>query len=402
MKAKISHHLFPLSFSITKVGILYLLAVFALSAVILRTSNNLLYLILATMISAFAVSSIVARNSLKHLSMSIRLPARVFAGDRVPVKILIRNGKNLFPSFSVRVEDPGRSARSVPRLKKIWNRKRDGGADNSAGITGEFHPAAYFPVLAADAETTRIAVHAFPRRGRFAPDTFRLSTRFPFGLFVHTERVPMDGEILVYPAVKNISSHYQRLPFLPGLLESAGKGDGGDLFSIRPYRDGESARVIDWKATAKTRELMSREFVREEEPHLLLILDTQVEEQERERYRKPFEEAVSLCASLTAYFIGRGAFVELLTPESHVPAGSGQDKLFEILKLLATIDYTGVRRPVGASTWLEEFFPGIQHGDVPKRIFSDKTFKIILTSKTGDAYPRKVRNSSHLIFFDEL
>jgi uncharacterized protein (DUF58 family) len=402
MRAKISYRLFPLSFSITKVGILYLLAIFALSAAILRTSNNLLYLILATMISAFAVSSIVARNSLKHLSMSIRLPARVFAGDRVPVKISIRNGKNLFPSFSVRVEDPGKSARSVLRLKKIWNRKRRGSADSSAGVPGEFRPAAYFPVLPADTETTRIAVHTFPRRGRFAPDTFRLSTRFPFGLFVHTERVPMDGEILVYPTVKNISSHYQRLPFLPGPLESSGKGQGGDLFSIRPYRDGESARVIDWKATAKTRELMSREFVREEEPRLLLILDTQVEEKERERYRKPFEEAVSLCASLTAYFLGRGAYVELLTPDSHVPGGSGHDKLFEILKLLATIDYTGVRRPVGASTWMEGFFPGVGHGDVLKRIFTDKTFKIILTSKNGDAYPREVRHSAHLIYFDEL
>lgn len=402
MSTKSSYRLFPLSFSITKAGIFYLLAVFALSAAILRAANNLLYLVLATMISAFAVSSIVSRNSLKHLSLLIHLPEKVFAGDRVPVKISVRNTKRIFPSFSVRVGGPGMSGLSDSRLKKKSKRKRAARHVDAAGNLSGFDPSAYFPALPAGVESTRIAVHSFPCRGRFAPDAFRLSTRFPFGMFVHSERVPVGGEILVYPTVKNISSYYERLPFLPGLLQSIGKGQGGDLFSIRPYREGESARVIDWKATARTRELMSREFTREEEPRLLLVLDTQMEEQERERHREEFEEAVSLCASLASYFIGQGAVVEFLTPHFYVQSGSGNDKLFEVLKLLATIDYTAVRLPDGASKWLEDFFPGIQNGEVLKRVFSDRAFKIILTSKNREAFPPAVRQSSHLIFFHEL
>jgi uncharacterized protein (DUF58 family) len=354
------------------------------------------------MISAFAVSSIVSRNSLKHLSLSIRLPDRVFAGDRVPVKISIRNTKFLFPSFSVRVEDRGRGGLSGFVLKKSGKRGHEGRGGDANGGPGGFYPETYFPVLAAGGAGTRIAVHFFPRRGRFAPDTIRLSTRFPFGLFVHTERVSIGGEILVYPTVKDISSYYQRLPFLPGLLASMGKGEGGDLFSIRPYRDGESARVIDWKSTARTRELMSREFTREEESRLLLVLDTQMEKREREKNREEFEEAVSLCASLAAHFIGQGAFVELLTPHFHVPGGAGHDKLFEILKLLATIDSSDAEIPATPAAWPEEFFPGIRNGEVLHRIFSDKTFKIILTSKSREAFPPAVRQSSHLIFLHEL
>ena len=78
MNVKSSYRLFPLSFAITRSGILHLLMIILLSLAAVNSSNNLLFVILATMISAFAVSSIVGRNSLKHISLSIHVPETVF------------------------------------------------------------------------------------------------------------------------------------------------------------------------------------------------------------------------------------------------------------------------------------------------------------------------------------
>jgi len=44
-----------------------------------------------------------------------------------------------------------------------------------------------------------------------------------------------------------------------GELESYQRGRGNDLYSIRDYQFNDSARHVDWKATARTGVLQVRE-----------------------------------------------------------------------------------------------------------------------------------------------
>ena len=66
--------------------------------------------------------------------------------------------------------------------------------------------------------------------------------------------------------------------FLRGEMQAHYRGRGGEFYRIRPYEPFESARHVDWKATAHTGELQVREFAREQEHLLEIFLDLETPE----------------------------------------------------------------------------------------------------------------------------
>ena len=116
----------------------------------------------------------------------------------------------------------------------------------------------------------------FPRRGVYRQDALGLQTRFPFGFLEKTRRVDSRMEAVVYPAVEPTEEFHEILPLVTGELESFLRGQGHDLYSIRDYQTSDSARHVDWKASAKTGMLQVREFAREDERRVLLVFDPSV------------------------------------------------------------------------------------------------------------------------------
>lgn len=385
----------PFSLRITREGLLYIAGVMALAVPAVNTGNNLLFIVIAALLSTIAVSGIVSRNSLKQLSLSLQMPENVFAGERVSIKVSMTNLKRFLPSFSIRVEDPEMSRRRSP-FRRLF-RWRATAAPDPASDTAVLRQAAYFPVLRPGETRSELTVQSFPRRGLYSLEGFWISTRFPFGFFRRGERVGARGTVLVYPLVQEISSYFHLLPFLPGHLEGLHVGPGEALFSIRKYQDGESARIIDWKASAKTGDLMAREYARDEESKFCLILDTRVPDPAPAGAGETFEKAVSLAASLAAHFLEGGAGIEFLTQEEYVPRGTGIDHLYRILRRLATVQPRPMTLAARESLW------NWDAGDAPlQQVLSDKVFKIIITSHPRGSFPPAIWRSSHVIFFDEL
>ena len=402
---RFSRRLFPFSVRITREGILFLTGVLVLSLAAINTGNNLLFIVLAAMLSTIAVSGIISRNSVKQVSLSLQLPENVFAGERVSIKISITNMKRIFPSFSIRVEDPelNRKHSSLFLLirRLIFHRLRQT-ADNETADRAMLRNAAYFPILRAGETRSELTVQSFPMRGIYSLDGFWISTRFPFGFFRRGERVAAKGDVLVYPVVQQISSFFHMLPFLPGHLEGLHVGPGENLFSIRKYQETESARIIDWKATAKTAELMAREHARDEESKFCLILDTRIPHQATAGSQDDFEKAVSLAASLAAHFLEEGAGLEYLTPYEYVPRGTGTDHLYRILRSLAVVRYERTPSMAATGFWDRASFSAVSNGPALQQILSDKVFKIIITAKPRGSFPSVIWRSSHVVFFDEL
>ncbi len=389
----------PVSFAVTGQGTLYLAAVLLLSFAAINSGNNLLFLVLASMLSAIIVSGIVARMSLRSVSVALQVPENVFEGERISIKVSLRNGKRFLPSFSISVEDTasagmGRSRR-VGRLRRADPWPGDKTADRAV-----LHHPAYFPIIPAGEMRTELVFQSFPRRGPYRLTGFRLSTRFPFGFFRRGERVRSQGEVLVYPSIQEISSYFNLLPFLPGHLEGSNLGPGENLYAIRKYREGESARLLDWKATAKTGELMAREYAREEESKICIILDTSIHSPAQAGRAAQFERAVSLAASLAAHFCGQGAELEFLTPGEYVPRGNGVAHLYRVLRSLALVTCTPA--VADARTDLSAELSGAVEKPVLQEILSDKVFKIIITSRPRNSLTSAIRRSSHVIHFDEL
>jgi len=370
----------------------------------INTGNNLLYIILATMLSTIAVSGIVSRSSLKHLQLSLQMPENVFVGEKVSIKISMKNLKRIFPSFSISVQDPDTSRMislsDLARRLFKGKRRQSGGSEPADGAM--FRQIAYFPILRPGELRSELMVQSFPRRGLYRLQGFFISTRFPFGFFRRGEHIDAAGEVLVYPNVQAISSFFHLLPFLPGHLEGRHVGQGENLLSMRKYHEDESARVIDWKATAKTGELMAREFAREEESKFCLILDTRIHGKTDKAYEDVFEKAVSLAASIAAHFIREGAGMEFLTPREHVPRGTGMNHLFRILRSLSVVKYEIAKSTDTQNPWHHGSFGNTENAQEIKQILSDKVFKIIITSKPRGSFSSAIWRSSHVVFFNEL
>jgi uncharacterized protein (DUF58 family) len=403
-KTRFLRRIFPFSFRITREGLLYLAGVLILSLAAINTGNNLLFMILAALLSTIAVSGIVSRNSLKQVFLSMQVPENVSVGERVSIKLSMTNLKRIFPSFSLRVEDPELSRQDSP--SGVWGpafaKQENGSSTNEALDCAMLRQAAYFPILRPGETRSELTVQSFPHRGLYTLEGFWLSTRFPFGFFRRGERVDAKGEVLVYPLVQEISSFFQVLPFLPGSLDGSNLvGPGENLFSIRKYQEGESARIINWKATAKTGELMALEYARDEESKFCLILDTRISVGDPAERHERFERAVSLAASIAAHFLKDGAALEFLTPQEYVPRGTGIDHLYRILRSLAVVQYESTTSAPEPS-WGRESFSVIGGRQDIDQILSDKVFKIIITSKPRGSFPSAIWRSSHVVFFDEL
>ncbi len=392
----------PFSFSITREGAVYILTVVVLALAALNTGNNLLFMIVATLLSAIVASGIVSRASLKSLSVSVQIPENVFEHEPFSLKISLRNQKRFFPAFSVLVEDLAlRRPSPASASFRQWVFRRGGPNTRESAINSSvLRRTAFFPVVRAGEKRIELVSQSFPRRGPYSLEGLRVSTRFPFGFFRRSEHIRAQGKVLVYPSIHELSGFFHLLPFLPGHIESRRHGHGESLYAIHKYAPGESSRLVDWKATAKTGELMSRQYARDEESIFCIILDTLIQLPLPGRYHEEFEKAVTLAASLTAHFIEEGAEVEFLTPFEHVPRWAGREQLYRVLRSLAVVDCQPAQ--AHASADLRGELSGIVDVDTLERILSDKLFKIIISSKPRGSFTSTVWRSSHVVYFDEL
>jgi len=134
---------------------------------------------------------------------------------------------------------------------------------------------------------------------------------FPFGLLVKRRSVDVAHELVVYPAVDATAELAQILPAIASDLSSLHAGQGQDLLRIRPYETGDSARHVDWKATAKSGALKVREFARDEQVRLRIVFDNPAAGQVS---AESYERGVRLAASLAWYFAHVSEMVSFVAP----------------------------------------------------------------------------------------
>lgn len=106
------------------------------------------------------------------------------------------------------------------------------------------------------------------KRGWASCGKIKIQTAYPFGLFFAWIWTNLDSKCLVYP------SREESPPPLPFHAQSEGKTNivihGEDFHGLKPFQSGDSMRLIAWKRTAQTGELISREFQQTQGEKLLL------------------------------------------------------------------------------------------------------------------------------------
>ncbi|MBN2510387.1 MAG: DUF58 domain-containing protein [Spirochaetales bacterium] len=99
-------------------------------------------------------------------------------------------------------------------------------------------------------------------------------------LFMWRRRISIycRNEGKTYPDFKRMLS--LAAPGLKGAYQSIGiksrrkRGEGMDFLSLRDYREGDSIRTIDWRATSRRGKPIVREYSESQDQQVLLILDT--------------------------------------------------------------------------------------------------------------------------------
>jgi uncharacterized protein (DUF58 family) len=361
---------YKMEYKITREGWLYILGIILISLAALNTGNNLLFLILASLIAIILMSGILSSITLSGVAMRLHLPEHIFAGQPVRGSIELENEKLTLPSFSLRVE----------------------------AVTAQDAPAAalletpvYFPYLPKRGRAQQTVPISFPARGVYRQDAFRIVTRFPFGFLQKSHRVELRTEALVYPSVEPTQEFFEILPGLQGAMESLAKGRGQDLYALRDYVPTDSARHVHWKASARLGSLMVREFTREEDARVLLVLDPHIASPAIDAVPQiaadRFERAVTLCAGLAWHFFERNAQLQFRSAGLETALAPAEENIFAILHHLA------LAQPLPADP---------QHELLTKLAASPELFKIIVTSQPHGSIPVSLWHTSYVVFLEDL
>ena len=315
----------PRRLKLTKEGWRFLILSLAIGFAAVNTGNNLLYLVMAMMLALITLSGVLSDLSLRGVHLSRVLPERLFAQIPFTAGITLENRKSVFASYSLRVEE------LLP--------------------TGE--GPVYFLRIPAKGRATLSHSLTLLKRGWFNFEGFKVSTSYPFGLFVKEMRVPLSERVLVYPKIGPVPPQVMDGPYTFGEVPTFQRGVGGEFHSLREYVEGEDLRLVHWKSTAKAEKLMIREWEREEATKVNIVLDNSASE--------GLEEAVSLAGSYAAHFIEAGYPVRLITRDQMTEWGQGYDHLFQILEVLALLEAkeaTGPFYPEGLEEGLSLHFGG--------------------------------------------
>lgn len=148
-------------------------------------------------------------------------------------------------------------------------------------ILGGLQPARSVRIAARAA--TRETVPVVPlRRGRQTADAaaggFVVDNLGPLGLGRHRFRLPLPWEVVVYPPLVSVRLRASVAEALRrrdvGSKPIRQLGEGRLFESLREWVPGDDLRHIDWKATARRRKVITRQYEAERRQQVLLVLDT--------------------------------------------------------------------------------------------------------------------------------
>lgn len=360
---------YKIEYRISREGWVYLGGLMLVALAALNTGNNLLFLILASLIALVLMSGILSSISLAGIDLHLTVPEHIFARQPVRAQVELRNQKLTLPSFSLRVEAVQEKGAAATILEKP----------------------VYFPHVPKQDSVQQIVPLTFPRRGAYHQDAFRIVTRFPFGFLQKARRLELKTEVLVYPSVAPTAEYTSVLPVLQGALESVTKGRSQDLYALRDYVHTDSARLVHWKATARSGSLMVREFTREEDSRVLLVLDPYSHVSKNPAAKLPsinerFERAVTLCANLVWHFYQANSLLQFRSADIDTSLAPAEDNIFKILRYLA------LAQPLP---------PDPEQKLIGELAASPDLFKIIVTSQPRGFFPHAVWSSSYIVFLDE-
>lgn len=239
------------------------------------------------------------------------------------------------------------------------------------------------------------------RRGRFRVGPLMLQSGDPFGLFPSKRLVPYVHELIVYPATVDLGAFRLPVGDLPGgsAIQRRTQFVTPNAAGVRQYLPGDSFNRIAWSATARTGQLMVKEFELDPTADVWIVLDLDHRQHARATratvdLAAPHDDGVPLAfwldsteeygvtaaASIARHFLDQNRNVGLIANSSAstvLPPDRGGRQMVKILELLAVVRADGTQ-PL-AETLLAE-----------GASFTRNSTVIVITSSTDERWVQAV------------
>lgn len=277
----------------TRAGISFVIILFAMFLAAINYNNSLAYLLTFLLTSVSIVSILHCFRNLQGLEIESRNPHAVFAGEAL--------------KFPIHLYNP--SPRQRLAIKLGWPKQ----------------PPQQVDLQPQQRKWININ-HAPLPRGQHTMGRITLYTRFPLGLFHAWSHAQFEVSALVYPKPNGIF-HLPSAPF----QQQGAEGDRGrgsdDFVGQRPYHPGDSLRHLNWKALARERGLLTKQFGGDRSDELKLSWQM-VGDQLLE------EKLSQLCRWVVQAEQGHLRY-GLEIPGANIPIGQGQQHYEQCLNALA-------------------------------------------------------------------
>jgi uncharacterized protein (DUF58 family) len=232
--------------------------------VLLLPANGTVLVWAAVVVLACAVDVVVAASP-RRVAVQRRVPASVRLRSEATSELVVRNAS-------------GRRLRAV--IRDAWG--PSAGAGPGRGNGQRARPASGGPgrhhVDLPAGEAARLPTTLVPtRRGDRAAGGVTIRSLGPLGLAGRQVTLPVPGRLRVLPEFasrKHLPSRLARLREMDGRAAVQIRGEGTEFDSLREYVVGDDVRSIDWRATARRREVVVRTWRPERDRRVLIVLDT--------------------------------------------------------------------------------------------------------------------------------
>ncbi|MHC1590478.1 MAG: DUF58 domain-containing protein, partial [Candidatus Helarchaeales archaeon] len=187
-------------------------------------------------------------------------------------------------------------------------------------------------------------------RGVYNLGPARLIVRDRLGFHVEATGIDVVTETLVYPDFQDIRrmqafAAKRRHGIIYGIHSHKQKGLGAEFYGIRQYTVGDEFRRIDWKATAKTNKLMTREYESEKNIRILILLDVSNTMTRGKFEEDKLEYSIRATILLANLALERRDLVGLLlfSDKTHyfVEPGASTRQIYSIMESLSRVQAKG-------------------------------------------------------------
>jgi uncharacterized protein (DUF58 family) len=161
------------------------------------------------------------------------------------------------------------------------------------------------------------------KRGHFSFEHCEVSLPGPLGLWSDKRLLTVADQTRVYPDFARL--YGGRLLAVDNWLSQLGvrqhqrRGQGQEFHQLREFREGDSLRQIDWKATARQRTPIAREYQDERDQQIIFLLDCGRRMRSQDGELSHFDHALNACLLLSYVALRQGDAVGLCTFASDQP-----------------------------------------------------------------------------------